>query len=195
MYSLAAVRCLARARAQPFRHLVGIEPDQGHNRHVAEQQGRQRIARFDAEQNPRAIQQHKHEHRHKQVAYSGDGQRLPVRLDATGLQEGDEAIQQAGVLQAVDRIDPLPALQGVGDGLIIPFRELPVQQFADISCTSATVWRGWLDGCLLLVLGEALFRHKSHVLPNFGHHPRPATDCAAHDRWQHSTIPKLQHNK
>ena len=111
---------------------MGIEPDQGHGRHIAEQQRRQGVTRLDAEQHPCPIQQHERQHGYKQVAHPGDGQRLPVRFDAAFLQKGEKTIQQAGLIQPVDRIDALPTVQGLRDGLIIPFRKLPIEQFAQI---------------------------------------------------------------
>ena len=44
----------------------------------------------------------------------------------------ERTIPQAGSSQPVDRIDALPAVQGLRYGLIIPFGKLPVQQFGQI---------------------------------------------------------------
>ena len=45
------------------------------------------------------IQQYERQHGYKQVAHPGDGQRLPVRLDTAFIHKGEEAIQQAGLIQ------------------------------------------------------------------------------------------------
>jgi hypothetical protein len=105
------------------------------------------------------------------VAHPGDGQRLPVRLDTALSQKGEEAIQQAGVIQPVDRIDAFPTVQGLGDDLIIPFHKLPSEQCAQIRVDFFNGLAGLPHRCLLLVLDETLFRHKSSVLPTFGHPP------------------------
>ena len=74
-------------------------------------------------------------------------------LDAAFIQKGEEAIQQAGFIQPVDRIDALPTVQGLRDGLIIPFRKLPVQQFAQIRVYFFSGLAGLAHRCLLLALG------------------------------------------
>ena len=183
---------LGPARAQPGRHLVGIEPNQGHGRHVAEQQRRQGVTRGDAEQHPRPIQQHECQHRHQQVAHPGDRQRLPVRFDATGIQKGEKAIQQTGFFQPVAHVDALPAVDGLGDGLIIAFRKLPIQQFGQILLD----FGGSLAVLAHLCLLEGLMLPYSATSRAFcqlsANAAQPATCRAVSGQQPHSTIPKLQ---
>jgi hypothetical protein len=47
----------------------------------------------------------------------------------------------------------LPALQSLGDGLIIPFRKLPVQQFAQIRVYFFGILAGLAHRRLLLAFG------------------------------------------
>ena len=87
------------------------------------------------------------------MAHSGDRQRLPVRLDAACIHKSQKAIQQTSIIQPLDRINTLPAVQGLRHGLIVALRKLPIQQFAQIRVD----FRGSLalltHRCLRLALG------------------------------------------
>ena len=86
------------------------------------------------------------------MAHPGDCPRLPVRLDAAFIHKGQEAIQQPGILQSIDRINALPTVQSLRHGLIIAFCQLPIQQFAQMLVDFRGGLAGLTQRCLLLAL-------------------------------------------
>jgi len=76
-----------------------------------------------------------------------------VRLDTAFIQKGEEAIQQTSFIQPVDRIDTLPAVQGLRYGLIVALRKLPIQQFTQVLVGILGGLAVLAHRCLLVALG------------------------------------------
>ena len=84
------------------------------------------------EQHPGAVQQHKVNRWQEDPLYSFNAEGLPMYHNARFLQKIEETAQQFGLIDAIDGIDRLSSMQGLGYDLVIALGKIEVQLFREV---------------------------------------------------------------